>query len=71
MVQIEIFEHRVIPRQRLFAREVAFDHRAAAALNGSRWASLTGDIANGITGQTSWRWLSRAFNLFQALADTR
>ena len=34
MVAIEIFKHRVIPGQRSFAREVTFDHRTAAALNG-------------------------------------
>ena len=34
LVQIEVVEHRLIPRQRLLAREVTFNHRAAAALNG-------------------------------------
>ena len=34
MVTVEIFKHRVIPGQRPFAREVTFDYRAAAALNG-------------------------------------
>ncbi len=34
MVAIQIFQHRGIPRQRLFAWEVAFNHRAAPALNG-------------------------------------
>ncbi len=34
LIQIEVVEHRLIPRQRLLAREVTFNHRAAAAFNG-------------------------------------
>ena len=57
MVAIQIFQHRGIPRQRLFAWEVAFNHRAATALNGRALLIAHcsfGDIAERNGWQTSW-----------------
>ena len=74
VVQIEVFQHRVVPGQRLFARVVSFDHCAAPALN--RRALLIahfsfGDIAERDRRPDLLACGFQGINLVQALADTR
>ncbi len=74
MVAIQIFQHRGIPRQRLFAWEVAFNHRAAPALNGR--ALLIAHCSFGdIAERNGWPNLLacgfQCLNLLQPLADAR
>ena len=74
MVQVQVFQHRVIPGQRLFARVVAFDNRATAALNRLtlRIAHFTlGDIAKRDRRPDLLACGFQGVNLVQALADTR
>ena len=74
MVQIQIFQHRGIPGQRLFARKVAFDHRAAPALNGRALGIAHGSLGD-IAERNGWPDLLacgfQRLNLLQALTDAR
>ena len=74
MVQIQIFQHRGIPGQRLFARKVAFDHRAAPTLNGRALGIAHGSLGD-IAERNGWPDLLacgfQRLNFLQALADAR
>lgn len=74
MVAVEILEHCVVPRQRLFARKMALDNRAAATLD--ELALGFRDLAPGNIGERDRRpdVLTaglKGVNLFQTRGNTR